>query len=125
MGKFLFLFLFLFLLSFVGAYTVVCEDESKGFQIWDYNQTYNETGWTIEQMEEDEGMNCTLIESPIAEEICKEFEPIINQLNQRLKENYIQIQAQEKQVGIFKIFSLIFVIVSVTLVIYMWVIRII
>ena len=117
--KFIYFLMFILFISSVSAYTIVCEDEVKGFQLWDHNQTYNETGWTIEEMQEEEGMNCSLIEIPVIEKDCPQYEPIINQLNQRLKENYAEIQTLENKIGrygFYKFFSILFLIVIIVLI---------
>jgi len=112
-----------FLISSVSSYTIICSDESRGVQIWNLNQTFSETGWTLGDLEGEEGLNCTLIESSITlREDCQEYEPVINQLNQNLRNNYEENQTLEKKLGrynFYKLSSIIFLVVSVVLLIFL------
>ncbi len=117
--KFAFLFLFLLFISSASAYTIICTEGERGVQIWNLEQTFDESGWKLEDLENEEGMNCSLIEFSVTLENCKEYEPIIDQLNQRLEDNYVEIQTLEKSQGIYKVFSIIFAVVLIILVIFM------
>lgn len=122
MKKFLFFLFFLFISS-ISAYTIICTDEIRGVQIWNLEQTFNETGWTFEDIENEEGLNCTLIETSITlKEDCQEYEPIINQLNQNLRDKHKEIKALEKRLvkyNIYKWASFIFVVLSIILIIFL------
>ena len=92
----------------------------KGVQIWDLDQTFNETGWILEDIENEEGLNCTLIETSITLENCQEYEPVINQLNQNLRDKTDKINELEKltkRQGFYKWFAIIFMVLSVVLII--------
>ena len=120
MKKFLFFLIFFFFVSSVSAYTIICTNEMKGVQIWDLDQTFNETGWILEDIENEEGLNCTLIETSITLENCQEYEPVINQLNQNLRDKTDKINELEKltkRQGFYKWFAIIFMVLSVVLII--------
>ena len=122
MKKFLFLLFFFFIFS-VPAYTIICEDEIRGVQIWNSEQTFNETGWTLEDMESEEGLNCTLIEIPITlGEDYREYEPVINQLNQKLKDNHEEITTLEKRLikyNLYKFATFLFMVLFIVLVVFL------
>lgn len=120
MTKLFLLFLTFFLFASVSAYTIVCTDEVRGVQLWNHDQTFNETGWDMEDIKSEEGMNCTLIETNLTElNNCNiYYQPVINQLNQNLKDKHIEIgqlnQTVKKQ-GYYKWFSIVFAMTTLFL----------
>ena len=123
MKRFLFFLMFCFFISSVSAYTVICANETRGIQIWDSEQDFEETGWSLEKLGMEEGLNCTLVETSITlREDCQEFEPIINQLNQNLGDKYKEIQDLEKRLvkyNHYKFATFLFMILSIVLVVFL------
>lgn len=122
--KFFFsLLLILVTITTVSSYTIVCTEENRGIRIWNLNQTFNETGWTLEEIEAEEGLDCTLIEaSVVLRDECKEFEPIIEQLNQNLKDakqgynlNLEDAYKKVERYNLYRLTTFIFVITTVIL----------
>ena len=113
-----FLVFSLFLLFQVSAYEIVCTDGFRGVKVWNYNQTFNESEWNLQDLENDAGMNCTFVEKTINLTECKHYEPIIDQLNANIWSKDKIIQKQEgtiKRQRFYKYFTIIFIIMTVVL----------